>query len=501
MKKLFVLLFLPIFLFPQEDGALDITFNPNGPIPGTNIFDVNMNFDSISRIAIQPDGKIVGSGTTFSFGPINADWIIMRYKTNGVLDTTFNPSGIGSQPGSVILDFGGTFDQANAITVQPDGKIVVAGSANPPPGIQDFFVARLNNNGSLDTTFNPSGAISGIPGVVRTSFTSDDNLATGVVIQTDGKIVVGGYASSPTDPSITAFLVARYNTDGTLDTSFNATGSEPGKLTVNFISTDFDFALDLALQADGKIVQAGYTNPNPIPGPPFQEASFAFARYNTDGTLDTTLNPDSLFGPEPGKVTLDFGVGTDDTAFAVTIAPNGKIILAGSSGIPSIFSNPQAQFAFARFNVDGSLDTTLNPDSLFGPFAGAVVTNFNNATFSQIRDVGIQPFNKIVVVGRNGPLFGSQFVLARYNFDGSLDTTFNPNGSFGPAPGKVITSFGDDIDDIAFGMAIQEDGKIVAAGLSTRVNTNNDFVIARYFYAPPDPLSLAISNKYSPFCP
>jgi uncharacterized delta-60 repeat protein len=155
----------------------------------------------------------------------------------GELDLTFNSTGM------VIQDLG-AFDHANAVAVQSDGKIVVAGDSNG-----DFIVARYNINGALDTTFNPGGII---PGVVFTDFAGGFDQAFAVTIQLDGFIVVAGTASNGSGSD---FGIARYETDGDLDPNFG-TG---GKLFVDF-GNDLDEAKSLVIQSDGKIVIAGYTS-------------------------------------------------------------------------------------------------------------------------------------------------------------------------------------------------------------------------------------------------
>ena len=210
------------------------------------------------------------------------------------------------------------------------------------------------------------------------------------------------------------FMLVRYNTDGSLDTSFDSDG---------LVTTDFggqDEAFDVAIQTDGKIVVVGESDDD-----------FALARYNTDGSLDTTFDSDGL-------VTTDFGV--DLSAFAgVVIQLDGKIVVAGSA-FPG-------GFALARYNTDGSLDTSFDSD-------GKVVT-----TFGEGLAVALQPDGKIVVSGVTGG--DEDFGLIRYNADGSLDTSFDSDG-------KVVTTFGGiDVEENAFGVAVGPNGKIAAAGFAT----------------------------------
>ncbi len=247
---------------------------------------------------------------------------------------------------------------------------------------------------------------------MTTDFGGTD-IANAVVLQSDGKIVAVGQDSSD-------FALARYNADGSLDSSFG-TG---GKVTTDFGGSDA--ALAAVLQPDGKIVAVGTS-----------AADFALARYNTDGSLDTS------FGTG-GKVTTDFG-GTDQ-AWAAVLQPDGKIVAAGLAS---------ADFALARYNTNGSLDTS------FGT-GGKVTTSFEGS--DQARAVVLQPDGKIVAVGWDN---GVEFALARYNTDGLLDSSFGTGG-------KVTTDFGG--SDAALAAVLQSDGKIVAVGFA---NTT-DFALARY---------------------
>src|SRR5919106_1268573 len=232
----------------------------------------------------------------------------------------------------------------------------------------------------------------------------------------------------------------------------NPAAAPPGDLDPTFdgdgkVTTDFpgfsDQAHGMAIQADGKIVAAGFSGPS-------ANRNFALARYNTDGSLDTTFDGD-------GKVTTDFA-GSIDAALGVAIQADGKIVAGGRA----VVSGNQ-DFALVRYNADGSLDTTFDGD-------GKVTTDFAGAS-DQASGVAIQANGKIVAAGRAFVSGTSDFGLARYNADGSLDPTFSGDG-------KVTTDFAGDTDE-ARGMAIQANGRIVAAGVAT-VSGNQDFALARY---------------------
>ncbi len=362
-----------------------------------------------NAVALQKDGKIVMAGRSGpGFGA--SDFAIARYNADGNLDASFGTGGL------VTTTFDGD-DSGRAVALQKNGKIVVAGSSSIGFGPSDFAIARYNVDGSLDASF-------GTGGLVTTTFGGDDS-GNALVLQKDGKIVVAGRG----DPTFD-FAVARYNADGSLDTSFG-TG---GLVTTNFGGSESQ-GFAVALQKDGKIVVAG------ISGDP---TDFAVARYNRDGSLDASFGTGGL-------VTTDFG--GDDVGLAVALQKDGKIVVAGRGG-------PTPDFAVARYNTDGSLDAS------FGT-GGLVTTNFGVLSSDSGRAIAIQKDGKIVVTGDSG----GDFAVARYNRDGSLDSTFNPTGSL---PGTVTTNFGGN----SFGRAvvIQKDGKIVVAGQGE----DDNFAVARY---------------------
>jgi uncharacterized delta-60 repeat protein len=385
----------------NTDGSLDTSFDGDGKLT----MDFGDGNDCASAVAIQSSGKIVVAGYSYTTGGYN--FALVRYNTNGSLDSSFYGSG------TVITDFGGS-DCAYAMAIQPDGKIVVAGYTSSG---SDFALARYDTNGAPDTSFGSGGKLT-------TNFGNND-YAYAMAIQSDGKIVVAGYTTNNVNNY--DFALARYNTNGSLDTTFNSNG----KLTTNFDSKDA--AQATAIQSDGKIVVVGYIWISS------SNIDFALTRYNTDGSLDQT------FGSN-GIVTTDFGV--NDWAYSVTIQSDGKIVAAGLSG---------SNFALSRYNTDGSLDTTFNGD-------GKVTTNFGSGSRAQA--VAIQSDGKIVAAGYTTTPGNFDFALARYNTDGSLDTSFDGDG-------KTTTDFG--YSDYARSMTIQSDGKIVVAGYS-----NNNFVLARY---------------------
>jgi uncharacterized delta-60 repeat protein len=277
--------------------------------------------------------------------------------------------------------------------------------------------------GSLDTTF-------GTGGIVTTDIGSSD-VARSVVLQSDGKIVVAGYATDPGGSD--DFAVVRYNPDGSPDGSFGT-----GGIVTTGISGGDARANSVVLQSDGKIVVAG-TNGND---------DFAVARYTTAGSLDTT------FGTG-GIVTTD--IDDEDEANSVVLQSDGKIVVAGEA---------DGDFAVVRYTTAGVLDTT------FGGGDGKVTTNIAGA--ASANSVVLQSDGKIVVAGYADD---NDFAVVRYTTAGVLDPDFGGDGTFG-APGIVTTDIGTDIDR-AYSVVLQSDGKIVVAGYA-RMGLTDDIAVARY---------------------
>jgi uncharacterized delta-60 repeat protein len=397
-------------------GDLDTTFGGDGKVT-TNF---TRGFDAANAVAIQADGKIVAAGVATD----GRRFALARNNPDGTLDTTFGDRG------KVTTNFTAENDVAKGVAIQTDGKIVVAGQAGKGPR---FVLARYTSDGSLDSSFSGDGKVS-------TSFaTKGGDAASAVAIQADGKIVAAGTAH--TNCTCEKFAVARYDTNGRLDTSFGG----DGKATVHFKGGGE--AGGMAIGANGKIVVVGGNVPD--------VDKFEVARFNTDGTLDTTFGGD-------GKVTTNMGQG-EESATGVAIQANGMVVVAGYTDLPHEAGDTfgPGKFALARYNPDGTLDTTFSGD-------GKVTTTFS--TDATPSGVAVQGNGRIVAVGGVGGA-GGRFALARYDRNGALDATFGGDG-------KVTTNFSAE-EDLASAVALQTDGKIVAAGKAR----GDRFAVARYLGA------------------
>jgi uncharacterized delta-60 repeat protein len=413
-------------------GDLDPTFGTAGMVTT----DINRSTDIAQAVAVQADGKLVVVGQTYKHNDFSGeDFVVTRYNTDGTLDNSFGSGG------RVRTDFPGLAAVPSSVVIQPNGKIVVAGGAFPLfTFLGNFEVVRYNPNGSLDTSF-------GNGGIVTTNF-PEGSYASSVALQADGKIIAAGTVFVDFiigEASNTDFALARYNQDGTPDTSFG----NGGQVSTDFFSMEDD-AFSVLIQPDGKIVAVGSAN-NPA-----TYYDFAAVRYLSNGTIDTT------FGVA-GKVSNDFGVAGFDRAQSAALQADGRIVAAGFA----ISQNGGVQdFAVARYTSSGVLDTTFSRD-------GKMQIDFGSCCQSAY-EVLLQSDGKIITVGyANTESSDSDFLLARLSTRGSLDTTFGVGG-------KVRTSFGD-LNGGANGAALQSDGKIVAVGFqATFSNQWANFALARY---------------------
>jgi uncharacterized delta-60 repeat protein len=340
--------------------------------------------------------------------------------TSGFLDPSFGTGG------KVMTEFGG--DQT-AMALQADGKIVMVG------GLTDrFALARYNGDGGLDMTFGSGGKVT--TDIVTDRFSEE--AARCVAIQADGKIVVVGYGTIADRPvgSRFGFVLARYDATGALDMTFGTAGT--------FTNIVIGQAFAVAIQPDGKIVVVGTV---PV-GPSNLENDFVVARFRDDGSLDPSFHG--------GLTTTDFALGID-VARNVVLQPDGAILVSGE--IQTV-----DQTAVARYDAAGNLDMT------FGDGGKVVLTGVRVG-----EGLALQTDGKIVLAGSvdtgTFPAVTSQFALVRLQSNGS------PDDAFGTA--SVVKTAVSDLGDEALAVAVQSDGKIVAAGRSS-TQTNSNFALARY---------------------
>jgi uncharacterized delta-60 repeat protein len=348
------------------DGSLDNDFGAFGKLTT-----VVSPFDaSATSLAIQSDGKIIAAGYQFGFNNSNYDFLVIRYNSDGSLDTSFDGDsfmigypGNGKVVTSIGPSNGISRDQAFAVSLQTDEKIVVAGFTFNGL-VLDWALARYNTDGSLDNTFDGDGKL-------ITDLGSADDVATSITIQSDNKIIVAGrYATNyGLYGAISDFALARYNTNGSLDNTFDS----DGKLTTAFSVGSNDKIDDVKVQQNGKIVVSGFSNTN-----------LALARYNTNGSLDNTFDSD-------GKLITSLNASLYYGSITLSLQRDEKIVASGGDTL-------------ARYNPNGSLDTTFGSSGLVNIPSGI-----------GILDSIIQSDGKIVLGGTFPNSYQTDFAVLRYN--------------------------------------------------------------------------------------
>ncbi len=370
------------------NAGLDLSYGTQGSVALEPYVGVN-------SLTSSPDGKLVVGGVLFGNRPApvgntsDNDMAVLSLNSDGSPDTGFNGVGKASR------DIGDNVSLISDVALQADGKIVVAGGLTSYPGSGGFFygtgVSRYNPDGTPDMTFGDNGKV---------YLSSSDPRATtsvlGVAAQPDGKILAAGLIGSSGGSNSSGIRVTRFNGDGSLDASFGSGG------IFTYMQQGFN-AFDIALQPDGKIVVGGFNS----------NYDFMLMRLTPDGALDPELGG-------TGIVTTD--INSYDTGATMVIQPNGKIILAGASGMY------YTDFSMVRFNSNGTLDQT------FGR-RGKVITNMGAGVESSISSVALTPDGNIVAAGYRRAQTTSGIVVARYTGKGMLDSSFASGGIFKPDAG------------------------------------------------------------------
>lgn len=423
-------------------GELDLTFDGDGKV--TTDFGGVQAGESASSVVTQADGKIVAAGRSVrslnSLGFVrDVDWALARYNPDGSLDPSFGSGG------KVLTSFynGNGFstnftnpgDAATDVAIQSDGKIVAAGYATKLYDLSDFAVARYKTDGALDKTFGSSGK-------VKVDLGGHD-AASAVAIQADGKIVVGGRGATNCSNCQSPFILVRLNPNGSLDSTFGTGGK-----VLTYVSTVDNHLEDLAIQSNGKIVGVGSSGGQAGLG----NDLFTVLRWNSNGTLD------SAFGTGGSTTTMIAG---GFGAFAsMALQTDGKIVAGGTAGIGS----EGAISALARFNTDGSFDSTFDTDGIVTTDITGPIIDLEDR--DAVNGIAIQADGRIVAAGRYGSGINDHVAVLRYNTNGSLDTSFDSDGI-------VTTSIG--TRDQANAVAIQSDGDILIGG-----GSDGNFLLARY---------------------
>lgn len=395
-----------------------VRYNPNGT-PDLTFDDDGVAFSALGQagegIDVQADGKVVVTGYKNNF----TDFVTLRFNVNGSWDTSFNNTGEAPLPP------GGANDRAHAVAVQADGKIVVTGLwGSTEAGGGSLALIRYNTDGSFDKTFGDNGfRDTGLPGSARIK----------LLIQPNGKIVVNTMGF---DGSQASFKAARFDSDGSPDTTFNGTG------VASMPVGNQGWTAGVALSADGGISVTGYIFTS-------EGYEFAAVRFAADGSADKSFGSDGMVVNDIGNIRA--------SAARVRLQPDGKMVACGSRGITS------TKLVVARYSADGM------PDASFSDDGWALLEVGDNTT--DCADLAIHADGRITVAGTASAGNRKVFFAARFNPDGSPDVNFG-------AGGHVTTAIGS--NDAAVGLALQPDGKIVVAGTTGPTGASTDIAVARY---------------------
>ncbi len=416
MKILLATIWALILVFSNfaVPGDLDTTFGAKGGYLITD-FAAAQRDERHRDTVVQADEKIVVVGTRETATTNFFEFLVARYHSDGTPDTTFDGDGY------FALDLVGQLDSANAVAIQADGKIVVAGGVGDTS--LETHVFRLNTDGTLDTTF-------GTGGIARLSGPGE---ALSVAIQTNGKIVVtAAYNNLFLGYS---FSVARLNANGSADNTFDG----DGQITV---SPSVLFPYGLALQPDGKIVVAGTSSTIS------SSQNVRLIRLNSNGTYDTTFDGDG--------VVETIIAGEDSEARCVIIQADDTILVGGGSA-PGSQDSPM----LARYKSNGVLDTEFNGDGI------RIIDIANVAQDGYFHDVVQQTNGKIIAIySDETTVFPfpqlDDFYVFKFNEDGSTDNNFDANGI-------VKSQWCEDGTELA----LQTDGKLIAVGSNDRVDDSD----------------------------
>ncbi len=419
-----------------HSGSTDVTITVYGP-PGSLdtsfgggkvVLPAGDSDDYAYAVAVQSDGKIVVGGRAAEH---LGDFALIRLDRDGQLDPTFGDGG------RVLTDFAGASETIYALAIQSDGKIVAAGTTTGATTGNDFAVARYLPSGELDATF-------GTGGKVVTALGDDADTAYALLIEADGKLLVGGDSNRGSNQTGLDFALVRYTQTGAVDTTFGTAGVVLTPIAANGGRDSISALAIQAVDGEDRIVAAG------------GEGDFTIVRYRANGALDTT------FG-SGGKVANLFG-STIGAARAIAVTPAGAIAVAGHS---------QHDIALAQLTDEGALDP------FFGS-AGKVITPVTATNWDEAQAIAIDTAGKLVVAGwaYDGASSAGNFVLARYLTDGTLDPSFAETGIV-TTPVAAGTK-----PDQAMAIAIQSDDRVpthrvIAAGFASA--SNSDFAVTRYW--------------------
>jgi uncharacterized delta-60 repeat protein len=414
--------------FTPAQGILDDSFNSTGYYEEASPIS---NFDDGYTLALQSDGKILLGGG-------NSNFLIARFNPNGTLDTSFNGTGYRQED---ISPTGGDWGQS--IKILSDGNILLGGYCFVSGFGDDFCMAKfLSSDGSLDTTWGNSGK------KIQHLGTSTDR-AQSLILDSNGKILMGGICYNGNYD----FCLARFDSNGNLDTTFNSTGK-----VIQPMGPSYDEGRVLGIQSTGKILLAGYI----IDSGDGNKYKFAVARFDTSGNLDTTF-------ASSGKFIYALTSSSTQPIYltSMVVQNDDKILLGGFCDMDST-SGANDQFCMIRLDANGNFDNSFDGD-------GILIFDVPGSTSDRITSLAIQPDGKIIAGGYCTTSLSEKFCLARFNSNGSLDTTFNSSDT----PGYRIQNLSIN-RELSKAMILQPDGKIILGGTCIDGSGHTHFCLARF---------------------
>lgn len=412
-------LIAPTQAIPGQPGTLDATWASASPIgAGKLMVDFAGWEDAAHAVMLQPDGKIVLSGTCSSQA------CLVRLLSDGTLDTTFNGTG------KVTTTLAGSYADMRGAALQPDRKIITAGNCITA-NVYQFCVARYLPSGALDTSFGGTGYVS--------SVITANNFARTAMLQPDGKILVAGECTGAVNKD---FCVVRYLGDGQFDSGFGVAGK-----AIFAMDSGSDTPYAMQLLPDGKIIVVGECGAG-------SQGYFCIARLLANGSLDTSFK-------FTGKVLVPAGTGSSG-ARAVALQPDGRLVLAGDCENGTFHV-----ICIVRLLANGDVDTSFSGD-------GELVRSFGSG-IDRASSIHVLPDARILVVGHCATGNGTvDFCGGRVTTNGETDDSFASSGGF-----ATVLSIR---DDVPYASLMQPDGKLVVAGScgGNSVNGMWDLCVARY---------------------
>jgi len=456
----FILLLLFNTNVSAQFGTIDSSFSQDGKVV-TNYHDA-----AAYCVVMQPDGKILLGGRKYDFYDDDGDFLLTRYNVNGNLDTLFGTNGI------VITNFGGSDDEALAIAIQKDSKILLAGRKSIDNAEREsaFAIARYNSEGNPDLSFGTAGKMTSEKQHIL-------GIAKSIIVLNDNKILVGGTVDDPI--SLENFLcVSKYSSNGSPDSSFGKNGLALINFGDNRIGGSFTLdPVDILLLPDGKILIGCTLQPHVRP---YTFSDFVIARINENGIIDSSFGTNGIIITDVNNSFDEFG--------SFLLLPGGKIIVSGNTSSDDGLSPQNDSIFVMRFEKNGFIDSNFGKN-------GRVIFSYKNKGGNTTTSSALLPTNEILISGYS--IIDSAFLLTALNKNGFIDSSFGVDG-FTITPFKLGNgNYGDPQNEFAFAYAMNlaPDGKIVLAGdykyQTYGANDYTDLALARYYGQTVLPIALS----------